>query len=211
MQRILSAIGTACATLVLGAAGATMIGAVSPAAAAGRPAHQTALIPFEADRAKERGDRFQLKLNDDATLIPGHRIRSLPIVDGKLGEWAKLDGLDVYFPFGRIVRTQTEYHKFKPGMGEPDPNYKQIAAFDKALGPVCATETSGNVPAEMRINQDHVISLVQVLPIATADDGKSYRVVNTLEMRFLQDEPMADRLYRSCQSNSKPGPTIVTR
>lgn len=76
------------------------LAAASIALTASAAAAQTGpLIPFEADRAQARGDRNQLRLLDDASRIPANRIHHLPVVEGRLGEYASLDGgLLVYFP-----------------------------------------------------------------------------------------------------------------
>ena len=55
---------------------AATLGLASIAAHAGE---RGVAIPFEADRAKLRGDRYMLKLNDDAAAIPAARILSLPV------------------------------------------------------------------------------------------------------------------------------------
>src|SRR3546814_4060184 len=60
------------------------------------------LIPFENERATDRGDRALVSLNEDITRLPGFRVLELPVVDGRLGQHAKLDDVEIYFPFGTV-------------------------------------------------------------------------------------------------------------
>ena len=215
MRRAL-ALATA-ATLALIAASplamAQSNGAKAKTAAAKPP---TAIIPFEAQRAEQRGDKLVLRLNDDATVIPSKRIREVPIVDGRMGEHAELDGVKLYFPFGRIVSAQTTFEKFRDlgaSMGPnnarfvPDPNYGQVAHFDRVLGTVCATETVGQYPvqvAEMRINRDKAISYVLSMPgpkdPSTGEETKAYHVVSVMEAGWLEKLPQALRMHKDCQA-----------
>lgn len=180
-----------------------------------KAAKPTALIPFEQDRAKERGDRSMIRLNDDVARMSASRIIEMPVVDGRMGDHARLDNLELFFPYGSVVTATAEFHKYRPALlassdnkvpeFNPDPHYDRIKTFDSQLGKVCASEamTDGR-RVEMRISPDHVLSVVHVLPAKfagpTAQDNPSYKVVSGLEMRFLAfKEPEADRLYRQCQ------------
>jgi len=178
-------------------------------------------IPFETDRAKLRGDRSLLKLNDDASVIPGKRIEALPVVDGKIGDRAKLDGgLLIYFPYGRIVTAETEFSPYRrsaagTGQYEPDPAYRRVENFDKVLGPVCARvadSASRGGEVDMRIGVQNVISLVQAKPVSDGPGAalgqKHYRVVTALDIRNLQSEPHAAALYASCVSG-KPASQVA--
>jgi hypothetical protein len=193
--------------------------AASPALAQKGPRHPTAPIPFEQERARERGDRGMLLLNEDASRIPAHRILELPIINGKMGEHAKLDdNVEIFFPFGRIVTSTIEFHKYRPvgakteGMGPeflPDPRYNRVKNFDRALGAVCASERidGGPFKLELRRSPDNSLSLVRSMPAAekpaTDEDAVSYRVVSAMEIRFLaRQEPDAERLFRRCQQNA---------
>lgn len=191
-------------------------------AAAKEPKKPTALIPFETERAQERGDRVLLNINEDITRVPGFRVLELPIVDGKIGEHARLDSnVEIYFPFGRIVVATTEFHKYRPALMAssspgaaadimPDPNYHRVTTFDRHLGKPCAIEIlADGQEVEMRISPNRMMSVVHTMPAKyagpTAEDSPSYRVVSGLEMRFLaQKAPMAERLYRQCQSPKGP-------
>ena len=192
-----------------------------PSAQAKEPKKPTALIPFETERAQERGDRVLLNINEDITRVPGFRVIELPIVDGKIGEHARLDSnVEIYFPFGRIVVATAEFHKYRPALIAssssapidmlPDPNYSRVQAFDRQLGKPCAIEIMAEGhEVEMRISPSRMMSVVHTMPARhrgpTAETSPSYRVVSGLEMRFLaQKEPMADRLHRQCQSPKGP-------
>jgi len=164
-------------------------------------------IPFESDRAQARGDHHQLRLLDDASRIPANRIHHLPVVNGTLGEYASLDGgLLVYFPYGRIERAEVKFSKYQLDISgnraDPDPNFRKVSGFDRALGPVCAAQDlPGGGRIEMRQN-DKASSLVgeradQSHPSLPADN-RSYRVVTAASMRYLQEVPQADMLHRSC-------------
>lgn len=164
-------------------------------------------IPFEAERAAQRGDRYALRLNDDATIIPRHRIVDLPVVNGRMGEWVTLDGVDLYFPDGRIVVARTEFQPLRPIAGdgarlEADPNYRHVTNFDAALGPVCARDSNGG-GTELRISRERAISVVQKMPAAHSNgqnaDSPAYRVTTVLDASWLlRSEPHAEPLYASC-------------
>lgn len=152
-------------------------------------------IPFEAERAAQRGDRNSLRLNDDATIIPRHRIVDLPVVNGRMGEWVTLDGVDLYFPDGRIVVARTE---LQPSQA----NYRHVTNFDAALGPVCASDPNGG-GTELRINRENAISVVQKVPAAQSggqgEKAPAYRVTTVLDASWLRrSEPHAEPLYTSC-------------
>ena len=198
-------------------------GPLAPAIAK-EPRRPTVLIPFESERAAERGDRALVSLNEDVTRVPGFRVRELPIVDGRLGQHAMLDGVEIYFPFGTVVVATAEFNRYRPAMvasgdttPEPmlDPRYARVGEFDRQLGRVCASEAdySGNM-VEMRINAaNKMMSVVHVLPAKyagpAAATSPSYRVVSSLDMRFLKiKEPVAADLYHQCLH---PGGTRLTR
>lgn len=212
------------AALMLAAvAAATVVASPALAQKKGRAAKPTALIPFEAERAKERGDRHLIRLNDDVTRLPASRVVELPVVDGRLGEHARLDDVELFFPFGSVVLATAEFHRYRPaqlasGSSETpayssDPKYDRTRAFDAQLGKVCASDKQDDGRrVEMRISPERILSLVHVMPAVhagpTAKDHPSYRVVSGLEMRFLSfKEPEAERLYRLCQ---RPGGTTVS-
>lgn len=165
------------------------------------------LIPFEPERAASRGDQQQLRLLDDASRIPAHRIHGLPIVDGKIGEYAQLDsGLQVYFPYGRIERAESNFAKYQidlnGGRADPHPEYRRVAGFDKALGPVCASrDFAGGERTEMRI-LDRAITVVHRTPDQShpglPTDAEKVRVVTATHLHWLQSEPEAAALHRSC-------------
>lgn len=210
-------------------AGMILAVAATPAMAQKGPSkHPMAPIPFEQDRAKDRGDRALLQLNEDATRIPAHRIMELPIVNGKMGEHATLDdNVELYFPFGRILTAATEFHKYHParsgseGMGPeflPNPKYDRVAQFDRALGKVCASERldGGNGKIEMRVAPNNSLSFVRVMPAphrpAHEEDLVSYRVVSSMDVRYLaRQEPDAERLFRRCQTNSAANPRVSNK
>lgn len=185
-----------------------------------KPAKPTALIPFEAERAKERGDRTLVRLNDDVARMSAARIIEMPVIDGRMGEHARLDGVELFFPYGSVVTATAEFHKYRPALlassdnSAPefnlDPHYDRVKSFDSQLGKVCASEKqSDGRRVEMRISPEHVMSVVHVMPAKyagpTAPDNPSYKVISGLEMRFLAfKEPEADRLYRLCQRPSGP-------
>jgi len=199
--------------LTAAAIAAAMLGSQAALAQKG-PRYPTALIPFEQERAQDRGDRATLLLNEDASRIPGHRIMELPIVNGKMGEQAKLDdGVEIFFPFGRILSATTELHKYKSlSLGgdtrefAPDPRYKRVNQFDRALGTVCASErVSPDSPLkiELRMGENNRLSLVRMIPpaIKNPDDSEavSYRVTSAMEIRHLaRQDPEAEKLYRNC-------------
>ncbi|WP_341897682.1 hypothetical protein [Ferrovibrio terrae] len=195
-------------------------------AQAKRAAKPTALIPFETERAKERGERGAhglIRLNDDVARMSASRIIEMPVVDGRMGEHARLDGVELFFPYGSVVTATAEFHRYRPALlassdntvpeFNPDPHYDRVKAFDHHLGKVCASEKlAEGQRIEMRISPDRVMSVVHVLPAKyagpTSQDHPSYKVISGLEMRFLSfKEPDADRLYRQCQ---RPGGTKVS-
>jgi hypothetical protein len=182
------------------------------------------LIPFENERAADRGDRALVSLNEDITRVPGFRVLELPIVDGRMGQHAKLDDVEIYFPFGTVVVATAEFNRYRPSlvasgetMPEPmlDPRYDRVQEFDRQLGRICATEADydGNT-VEMRVNHaNKMVSVIHVLPAKyrgpEAGMSPSYRVVSGLDMRFLKmKEPAADDLYRRCLH---PGGTRLTQ
>jgi hypothetical protein len=152
-------------------------------AQAKKPARPVIAIPFEAEKAGVR-------LNDDATTIPGHRIRGLPVVDGKMGEHVVLDGgVELYFPFGRVVAASREIH---PG----DASYgRHIGMFDSALGAACASEQAG-APIELRL-KDSMITVVRQTAAGSAD-RPAFRVTSVVEPRWLDSDPAVQRLYTKC-------------
>jgi hypothetical protein len=185
-----------------------------------KAAKPTALIPFELDRAKERGGSASglIRLNDDVARMSATRIIEMPVVDGRMGEHARLDNLELFFPYGSVVTATAEFHKYRPALlaasdntvpeFNPDPHYDRVKTFDSQLGRVCATEHhSDGRRTEMRISTDRVMSVVHVTPAKYAgpssQEHPSYKVISGLEMRFLSfKEPDADRLYRQCQRPS---------
>lgn len=180
-------------------------------------AKPTAAVPFEIERAKDRGnDRGMIRLNEDVTRLPSYRVIELPVVDGRLGEHARLDDVEIFFPYGSIVTATAEFHKYRPALiassagsavpdGVADPKYDRVKNFDRQLGKVCASDTSADgSKVEMRISPDNVMSVVHVMPAKyqgpTAEQNPSYKVISGLEMRFLSfKEPEATRLHRMCQ------------
>lgn len=159
-------------------------------------------IPFERERALTRGDQVILKLNDDITIVPHHRIRSVPVINGRMGEHVDLDGVRLYFPYGRILTATTEFAAMRPssvhpGVTEPNPDYVQVRHFDRVLGKACATTRhSDGSDLEMRISNEDAISLV-------AKSGNvyvpTYRVVTSADIRHLAIEyPAAPDLYKNC-------------
>lgn len=177
-------------------------------------------IPFEAERAVLRGDRNALRLNDDATIIPRHRIVDLPVVNGRMGEWVTLDGVDLYFPDGRIVVARTEFQPLRSIAGdaarlEADPNYRHVTSFDAALGPVCARDPNGG-GTELRISRDHAISVVQKVTAAHSNgqgaEIPAYRVTTVLDANWLRrSEPHAEPLYASCLNGGARSASAVKR
>jgi hypothetical protein len=207
------------------AATAALVPLTAEAQNKGRAQKPTATVPFEAERAKERGnDRGIVRLNEDVTRLPSYRVIDLPVVDGRLGEHARLDDLEIFFPYGSIVIATAEFHRYRPALlassetsdvpdGVADPKYDRVKSFDRQLGKVCASDqTADGGKIEMRISHENVLSVVHVSPAKyqgpTADRNPSYKVVSGLEMRFLSfKEPEATRLHRMCQ---RPGGTKVS-
>lgn len=186
-----------------------------------KAAKPTALIPFELERAKERGERGThslIRLNDDVARMSASRIIEMPVVDGRMGDHARLDNLELFFPYGSVVLATAEFHKYRPALLAAsdntvpefhlDPNYDRVKTFDSQLGRACAVEhRPDGGRTEMRISPDRVMSVVHVMPAKYAgpasQDHPSYKVVSGLEMRFLAfKEPEAERLYRQCQRPS---------
>jgi hypothetical protein len=188
--------------------GLVLAAALTLSAMAASAAERTVAIPFEADRAQLRGDRLMLKLNDDAAAIPATRIRGLPVVNGRIGDRADLDnGLQVYFPDGRIVRAEMRVQKFRTddsAAALPDPAYRVVAEFDKVLGPVCARTSNASVAGhsiEMRITAQKVISIVErasIPPGNAMPENVSYRVISALDVAFLAEQGQAYELYDTC-------------
>jgi hypothetical protein len=195
------------------------IHSLSQPALAKEPTKPMVQIPFEAERALERGDKTLLSLNQDITRVPSFRVLELPIVDGKIGEHARIDdNAEIYFPFGRIVTVTTEFHKYQPalvastGIGTtevaPNPKYQRIQSFDRHLGKVCAVEILPHgEEVEMRLAPNGMMSVVRITPAKyagpDADNSPSYKVTSGLEMRFLSiKEPLAADLYSKCRSRS---------
>lgn len=212
---------TALTTLAVCGAASLMAGG----AQAKEPSKPMVQIPFEAERAQERGDRTLLSLNQDITRVPSHRVLELPIVDGKMGEHARIDtNAEIYFPFGRIVTVTAEFHKYQPalvastGVGTTevalDPHYQRVQSFDRQLGKACAVEILPHgEEIEMRLAPNGLMSVVRIMPAKyagpTAEHSPSYKVTSGLEMRFLSiKEPMAGELYRKCQ---RPAAQKVTQ
>jgi len=182
-----------------------------------KAAKPTAAVPFEIERAKDRGnDRGIIRLNEDVTRLPSYRVIELPVVDGRLGEHARLDDVEIFFPYGSIVLATAEFHRYRPALlassasstvpdGVADPKYDRVKSFDRQLGKVCATDnTADGGKIEMRISPENVMSVVHTTPAKyqgpTAEQNPSYKVVSGLEMRFLSfKEPEATRLHRMCQ------------
>jgi hypothetical protein len=193
-----------------GAAALIVLGALATQALSTQALAQKSgpVIPFEPERAASRGDKQQLRLLDDASRIPAHRIHGLPVVDGKIGEYAELDsGLQVYFPYGRIERSEIKFAKYQMdlngGRADPHPEYRRIAGFDKALGPVCASrDFAGGERLEMRI-LDRAITVVHRTPDRSHPglpaDAEKVRVVTATNLHWLQGEPEAATLHRNCQ------------
>jgi hypothetical protein len=154
-------------------------------AQAKKPVRQVIAIPFETEKAG-------IRLNDDATAIPGHRIRGLPVVEGKMGEHVLLDGgVELYFPFGRVVAASREIH---PG----DSDYvRRVGMFDAALGAACAREQAG-APLEVRL-KDSMITVVRQTAAGTAD-RPAFQVRSVVEPRWLDSDPAVQRLYTQCLS-----------
>ncbi|WP_300302825.1 hypothetical protein [Ferrovibrio sp.] len=215
--------------LAICAAAASLAAAGMAQAQSKKGAKPTALIPFEAERAKDRGDRNLIRLNDDITRMSSARVVELPVVDGRMGDHARLEDVEIFFPFGSIVLATAEFHKYRPALMasaaatsmpevSTDPRYDRVKSFDRQLGKVCASEKlSDSQKIEMRISPERVLSLVHVTPAKfegpTAADHPSYKVVSALEMRFLSfKEPDAERLYRQCQrSAATSGGTKVSQ
>lgn len=180
-----------------------------PALAQSKRGPEPIPIPFEQERAKARGDKRIVRLNDDITTVPKQRIVSLPIVNGRMGEHVKLDGVELFFPFGRIVAAIHEFRKYREGgRGELDPAYAQVAKFDQALGPVCAREPSERMAGghvELRIGPRGALSLVQADPVSEPPGAEThyvYRVNTATELRHLQ-EPAAARLHKACLESGR--------
>jgi hypothetical protein len=208
------------------AALAALVAAATPfvSAVAKEPRRPTVLIPFENERAADRGDRALVSLNEDVTRVPGFRVVDLPVVDGRMGQHAKLDDVEIYFPFGTVVLATAEFNRYRPAMvasgettPEPmlDPRYDRVREFDSQLGRICASEADyDGSTVEMRVNHaNKMMSVVHVLPAKfrgpEATGNPSYKVVSALDMRFLRmKEPAAEALYRHCL---RPAGTRLTQ
>jgi len=205
-------------------AGALAVAAPFATAVAKEPRKPMVLIPFESERAQDRGDRALISLNEDITRVPAFRVLDLPVVDGRMGQHARLDDVEIYFPFGSVVLATADFHRYRPAMvasaaTKPelmsDPRYDRVQEFDRQLGRVCASETDyAGQKLEMRINHaNKMLSVVHVLPAKyhgpDAADNPSYRVVSALDMRFLKmKEPEAADLYSQCL---RPAGTKLTQ
>ena len=198
----------ASAIAIIGILGSIAPGMIANAATAKKSTKATVNIPFESDRPSA------VRINDDATVIPAHRIRDVPVVDGKMGEHVRLDGgVELYFPFGRIVSAAMEFRPVRqsptnPSLYEADPAYRQVANFDRALGPVCASDTALAGPIEMRINGE-AMSVVKTLVTPVGDSGPSYRVVTVAETRWLDNDPQVQRLLTNCLTQKQPATTVA--
>jgi hypothetical protein len=196
---------------ILGALAIASIATTATAQSAKRNTRAPVAIPFEVERAALRGDRNSVRLNDDATSIPAHRIREVPVVDGKMGEHVRLDGgVELYFPFGRVVSASIEFHPLRvmptdPTKVEADPTYRSVASFDNALGEVCARDVDGAGPLELR-RSGEAFSLVRTIPARVAGPSPSYRVVTVTETRWLDTDVKVQRLLTNCLSGK---PTTV--
>lgn len=206
MRIQISAVGAALALSI-----AVLAAPVSPALAQGKnnKLSGVTVIPFEPERLAVIGGGRPLRLNDDASLIPRVRIKEVPIVNGKMGEYVDLDGMRVHIPFGSIASAKMQFSEFRPSAAnpalmEPNPDYQKVTMFDTALGAVCAREASaaGNGEIEMRLGRDRSITVVRAETAAGAAPGqpvsKTYTVLTSMELRYLAEEPAAESLYRKC-------------
>lgn len=191
-----------------------LFGSHVPAALA-RSAHAAVfgpLIPFEIERAAARGDRHVLRLNEDSSAIPANRIVDLPVVDGKMGDYARLDGgLLLYFPYGSIVSAESDFREFRPDPAHPgqwlrDPSFALTHRFDRELGPVCDKEGDPAAPEgrlAFRMRRGGLYSLVteKILP-ATAGRPASttYRVVSVADLQRLLQAPRGAKLIHGCRA-----------
>lgn len=164
------------------------------------PKFAKAAIPFEAERAANRGDSAKVQLNDDATLLPGHRVRGLPIINGRMGEHIQLDGVTIYMPFGRVISATAQFRPDGKSTGKTatDTSYALVSKFDSVLGPVCASDNDGGSPVQMRINADKAMSLVKVT--GGSAEKPDYQVETSLETRYFRDASLAGRLAKECKS-----------
>ncbi len=190
-------------------AGLTQAALARPA----RAAELGPLIPFEAERAALRGDHRLLRLNEDSSAIPARRIIDLPVINGRMGDHAKLDGgLLLYFPYGNIVSAETDFRQYRPDPANPthwmrDPAFARVAEFDRVLGPICAS--TGNAAAaqshaELRLHRpDHLISFVteqRLAATAGAPANTLYRIISVTDVRELLDQPVAADLAYHCHA-----------
>jgi hypothetical protein len=153
-------------------------------------------IPFETERAALRGDNSFVRLNQDATAIPAHRIRGLPIVDGKMGEHVLLDGgVELYFPFGRIVSASMSLLPTDAGYT------RAVNQFDAALGRACAREDAGG-KVELRM-KDEMISVVRHVEGGTAQ-APAYKITRVAETRWLDGDATVRRLHTLCLTRPLP-------
>jgi hypothetical protein len=205
LRILISAVGAA-----LALSAAVLVAPASSAFAQGKDKLSgVTVIPFEPDRLAVIGGGRPLRLNDDASLIPRTRIKEVPIVNGKMGEYVDLDGMRVHIPFGSIASAKMQFSEFRPSAAnpsqmEPNPDYQKVTMFDTALGAVCAKEASaaGDGEIEMRLGRDRSITVVRAEPAAAAQPGqpvsKTYTVLTAMELRYLTEEPAAEGLYRKC-------------
>lgn len=182
------------AALCVGLAAMAATIAITPAEAQRKRAFPLVQIPFEQERSSQR-----VSLNMEAHEIPGGRILGVPVVDGKMGEHAQLDGIDLWFPYGRVVAAYTEYD-----IGNAT-HARRVRDFDRALGAVCANANG----VEMRLQrQTGTIALVR-----RGADANHYKMIVTAEQRWLErfdTAPEVAQLYADCLSG-KPvrGQTIT--
>ncbi len=202
------------ATLAATLAAALLLAAGAPAHARGDKAvGPHPVIPFEADRAALRGDRVILRLNDESSAIPSHRIQELPVINGRLGDHAKLDGgVMLWFPHGRILSSEMTIHQLRPdpahpGEYIPDAAYRHVAQFDRALGPVCAAEgdpATAAGRAEMRLSSSKMITLVVVHNelAGPKHTNTAYQVTSATNVIDMQSPARARALYQQCTKTS---------
>ena len=193
---------------IFGILGSVAPGMIASAAPVKKNTKATVNIPFESERPSP------VRINDDATVIPAHRIRDVPVVDGKMGEHVRLDGgVELYFPFGRVVSAAMEFRPVRqsltnPSLFEADPAYRHVANFDRVLGPVCASDTGLAGPIEMRINGE-AMSVVKTMLTPVGDAGPSYRVVTVAETRWLDNDPQVQRLLTNCLARPAVAPVAA--
>lgn len=215
-----TAISAKAAAVTTTLAAALMLAASAPAQARGdKVVGPHPVIPFEADRAALRGDRVILRLNDESSAIPSHRIQELPVINGRLGDHAKLDGgVMLWFPHGRILSSELTIHQLRPdpahpGQYIPDATYRHVAQFDRTLGPVCAAEgdpATAAGRAEMRLSSGKMISLVIVHNelAGPKQTNTAYQVISATNVIDMQNQTRARALYQQC---TKPRSKVAGR